>query len=182
MINPHGGKLIDRVVSERKRDKILKEYKELPQLSITNETIEDLNNISHGVFSPLKGFMGEADVDSIIKNDRLANGLPWTIPITLDISKEIADKIPTGEEIALINGDQVLGILHIEEKFTYKKKEVAQSVFQTLDMEHPGVANVMNSHDTPVSGKIDLINTDIKQYKDHTFYPKETRKLFKEKK
>ena len=69
--------------------KILKEYKELPQLSITNETIEDLNNISHGVFSPLKGFMGEADVDSIIKNDRLANGLPWTIPITLDISKEI---------------------------------------------------------------------------------------------
>jgi sulfate adenylyltransferase len=182
MINPHGGKLIDRVVSERSREKILKEYTELSQLKITNETIEDLNNISHGVFSPLEGFMGNEDIDSIIKSDRLANGLPWTIPITLDVSKESADKISEGEEIALINGNQVLGILHLEEIFPYKKKEVAQSVFQTLDKKHPGVAQVMDSHDTLISGKINLISTEIKQYKEHTFYPKETREIFKEKK
>jgi len=183
MINPHGGKLIDRVVSEKRREKILKEYKELPQLKISSETIEDINNISHGVFSPLKGFMGEEDVDSIIKNDRLANNLPWTIPITLDVSKKVADQFSNGEEIGLINGEQEIhAILHLQEKFPYKKKEVAQSVFQTLDKEHPGVTNVMNSQDILFSGKIELINTEIKQYKELTFYPKETRKAFKDKK
>ncbi len=181
MIKPHGGKLIDRVVSEKKREEILAEYKELPKLSISDESIEDLNNISHGVFSPLTGFMGEEDVDSIIKNDRLANGLPWTIPITLDIAKEEAAKYTEGEEIALINGNQVLGVLHLEQKYPYKKKEIAQSVFQTLDMEHPGVANVMNAHDVLLAGDIELINTDIKQYKEYTFYPKETREIFEKK-
>ncbi|MHA1586876.1 MAG: sulfate adenylyltransferase, partial [Candidatus Heimdallarchaeota archaeon] len=182
MINPHGGKLIDRVVSEKKREKILGEYKELPQLKISNETIEDISNISHGVFSPLKGFMGEEDVESIIKNDRLANNLPWTIPITLDVSKKVADQYSEGEEIAVINGEQeIIAILHLEEKFPYKKKEVAESVFQTLDMEHPGVTNVMNSQDILLSGEVDLINTDIKQFKEYTFYPKETRKIFQEK-
>jgi len=181
MINPHGGKLINRVVSEKKREKILSEYKELPQLTITDETSEDLNNISHGVFSPLTGFMGEEDIDSIIKNDRLANGLPWTIPITLDIAKEAATKYSIGEEIVLINGDQVLGVLQLKEIFPNKKKEIAQSVFQTLDMEHPGVANVMNSKDTLLAGDIELINTDVKQYNEYTFYPKETREIFKKK-
>lgn len=182
MIDAHGGKLINRVVSEQKREKVLKEYKEMVQLTIDDEVAEDISNISRGVFSPIEGFMGENDVNSIIKNDRLTNDLPWTIPITFDVTEEVAKKYNTGDEIALINGEQeIIGILHLEEKFAYKKKEVAQSVFQTLDNEHPGVAKVMSSEDMLFAGKVELVNTDVKRFKDYTYYPAETRELFKKK-
>ncbi|MHA1211480.1 MAG: sulfate adenylyltransferase [Candidatus Heimdallarchaeota archaeon] len=182
MIKPHGGKLINRVVTEQKRATILKEYKEMIQLKIDNEVVEDINNIARGVFSPLEGFMGENDVNSIIKKDRLANDLPWTIPITFDVTDEDAKKYNTGDEIALINGqEELIGVLHLEEKFAHKKKEIAQSSFQTLDMEHPGVAKVMSTEDTLFAGKVDLVNIDIKQYKEYTHYPVETREIFKKK-
>ncbi|HUT80404.1 MAG TPA: sulfate adenylyltransferase [Candidatus Bathyarchaeia archaeon] len=181
MIPAHGGKLINKIVSENKRERILNEYKEMVSLEINDEVVEDVNNISYGVFSPLEGFMGEADVDSIIKNDRMVNDLPWTIPITFDVSKETAEKYKIGDEIALLNGDQeIIGVFQLEEKFPYKKKEIAQSVFQTLDNNHPGVAKVMNSNDTLLAGKIDLVNTIIKEFKEYTKYPAETREMFKQ--
>ena len=182
LIRPHGGKLINRVISsKRKKERLLSESREMPYLKASNETIEDINNIAHGVFSPLKGFMGENEVESIIKFDRLPNDIPWTIPITLDVSEEIADQFSEGDDIAVFNGNsEVFAVLHLEEKFPYKKREVAQSVFQTLDMEHPGVANVMQANDILLSGKISLLNTEIKQFKEFTFYPEETRRMFKE--
>ena len=118
MIKPHGGKLINRVLSENKRDKILTEFQEMAQLKVNNEVVEDLFNISHGVFSPLEGFMGEEDVESILKNDRLTNDLPWTIPITFDVSAETAKKYSTGDTIALVNGEQIYGLLHLEQIFS----------------------------------------------------------------
>ncbi|MGC9779947.1 MAG: sulfate adenylyltransferase [Candidatus Heimdallarchaeota archaeon] len=180
MIKPHGGKLINRVLPDNKKEKILNEYQEMAQLKVNNEVVEDLFNISHGVFSPLEGFMGEEDVESIIKNDRLANDLPWTIPITFDVSSETAKKYSIGDEIALINDDQVIGVLHLDQIYHYKKKTIAERIFQTLDNEHPGVAKVMSSNEKLFAGKIDLVNTAVKQYKEFTKYPSETRQIFKE--
>lgn len=180
MIKPHGGKLINQIVTDKKKDKILAEYKEMVQLKINTEVIEDINNISHGVFSPIEGFMGQDDVHSIISTDRLANDIPWTIPITLDVSKEQAKNLSEGDEIALINGKEIIGLLHLEEKFTFNKEAVAQSVYQTLDLNHPGVAKTLNSNDILLSGKVQAVNTVINQYKEYTFYPEETRAIFKE--
>ncbi len=182
MIQPHGGNLINRVVSDKKKEQVLNEYKEMVSLNINEEIIEDVNNISYGVFSPLEGFMGEADIDSIIKNDRMANDLPWTIPITLDISEDVAKKYNIGDEIALVSDDnEIIGVLHLEEKFVHKKKEISQSVFQTLDNNHPGVAKVMGSNNILFAGKVDLVNTVIKEFKEYTHYPAETREMFKQK-
>jgi sulfate adenylyltransferase len=181
MIKPHGGKLVNRVVTDKKKTKILSEYKEMVQLKISNEVIEDVNNISQGVFSPIEGFMGQDDVHSIISTDRLANDLPWTIPVTLDITAEEAKNLSEGDDIALINGKEMIGILHLEEIFNFNKKAVAESVYQTLDKDHPGVAKTLNSNDVLLAGKVEAVNTVINQYKEHTFYPHETREMFQKK-
>jgi sulfate adenylyltransferase len=151
----------------------------MQQLKISKEIIEDVNNISHGVFSPIEGFMGQDDVHSIISTDRLANDIPWTIPITLDVSPETANNYTEGDLIALVNGSEVIGILQLEEKFPFNKKAVAQSVYQTLDLDHPGVAKTLNSGDVLLSGKVEAVNTVIQQYKEFTYYPQQTRELFK---
>ena len=169
-------------MDETQKEKYLAEYKEMPQLKIDAETIEEIQNIAKGVLSPLEGFMVEEDVSSIIKNDRLANDLPWTIPITFDISPEDADNYSEGDEIALINqnSDEFVGVLNLEEKYPYEKKAVAESVFQTLDEEHPGVRQVMNSEDMLLGGKIMAVPRVIKKFGDYSLYPKETRKIFGE--
>ncbi|NHJ46438.1 MAG: sulfate adenylyltransferase [Asgard group archaeon] len=181
MINPHGGKLINRLVTKKKRSKIISEFTEMQQLKINNEIIEDVNNISHGVFSPIEGFMGQDDVHSIISTDRLANDIPWTIPITLDVSAETAKNYSEGDLIALVNGKEVIGIMQLEEKFPFNKKAVAQSVYQTLDVEHPGVAKTLKSEEVLLSGKVEAVNTVIQDFAEHTFYPQETRAMFEKK-
>lgn len=182
MIKPHGGKLVNRVVSEETKAKYEAEYKEMPQLVLNDELIEDVQNIAQGVFSPLEGFMGEADVNAIIKNDRLANDLAWTMAITLDVSDESAAKYSEGDEIALVDAqNQLIGIMNLEEKFTHNKKAIAEKAFQTLDMEHPGVAKILNSKNTLLGGKIQAMPMPISDYQDYTFYPAQTRKIFEEK-
>ena len=181
MVNPHGGKLINRVLSDKRREKIKNDFSKMPQLPINEEVVEDVNNIAYGVFSPIEGFMLQDDVLSIIKSDRLTSNLPWTVPIVLDVSNDIAKKFSVGDEIALTNGNEVIAVLNLEQKYKYDKKSIAQSVFQTLDSNHPGVTKVMESNDTLLGGKIGLVNTIIKDFKEYTFYPQETRALFKEK-
>ncbi|MFW9923754.1 MAG: sulfate adenylyltransferase [Candidatus Thorarchaeota archaeon] len=179
MIKAHGGKLINRIITDEKKEGLIEEAKKMPQLQVNDEVVEDLNNIGHGVFSPLEGFMLEEDVLSIIKNDRMANDLPWTIPITFDLPENTANKLKEGEDIALFNGDnELVGILHLEQIYHYDKKAVAQSAFQTLDMAHPGVQKVLSSNDILLGGKIDLLNTTIKEYSKYTYYPAQTREIF----
>ena len=182
MIKPHGNKLIDKVLPESKRNQIESESKEMLHLKVNNEVIEDLYNIAHGVFSPLEGFMFEEDVQSIIKNDRMANDLPWTMPITFDVNEETAKKFSVGDDIALSNGDgRVIAVLHLEQIFEHNKKAIAENSFQTLDTAHPGVEKVLTSNDKLFAGKIDLVNTIIKDFEEFTYYPKQTREIFKEK-
>ena len=181
MISPHGNKLTNKILPDVRRSKIEAEFQDLQKLQVNNEVIEDLYNIAHGVFSPLEGFMVEEDVQSIIKNDRLANDLPWTMPITFDVTEETAKSYKAGDEVALTNGDgKVIAILHLEQIFDHNKKAVAESAFQTLDTAHPGVEKVLKSNDKLFAGKIDLVNTIIEDFEQYTFYPEQTRALFKE--
>ena len=165
MIKPHGNKLIDKVLAENKRSQIESESKDMLQLQVNNEVIEDLYNIAHGVFSPLEGFMVEEDVQSIIKNDRMANDLPWTMPITFDVNEATAKKFSEGDDIALSNDDgKVIAILHLEQIYAHNKKAIAENSFQTLDTAHPGVEKVLNANDKLFAGKIDLVNTITVSY------------------
>ncbi|RLG80037.1 MAG: sulfate adenylyltransferase, partial [Thermoprotei archaeon] len=80
---PHGGKLINRIVSGKRREFLLGEVKELPKIQISYERVIDLMDIAHGVFSPLEGFLLQEDYLHVLYDMRLSNDIPWTIPIVL---------------------------------------------------------------------------------------------------
>lgn len=182
MPRPHGGKLIDRVLDKKTREKALGEAEELPKIEVSSELSKDIENIAYGIFSPLEGFLGKEDYSSVLHNKRLANDLPWTIPILLDVSKDEAAELTAGDDAALVaKSGQRIAILHVEEKYEFDRKELAKQVFKTTDVLHPGVAKTFRMKDFLLGGKIDLVNASSDAFFRYRLKPAETRVLFREK-
>lgn len=179
-IDPHGGKLIQRELSGKDRVEYLEKCKSLSSLTISKWNISDLEMISNGAFSPLVGFMGKEDYRSVIKDMHLANGLPWTIPITLPVTKEEASRLNIGDEVALYSDDgELAGIIQVEETFEYDKLEEAKLVYKTDDPNHPGVKKLFGQGDIYVAGPIYLINgSSHEPFGEFHMSPSETRKMF----
>jgi len=179
---PHGGRLISRVIEGKRKESLLQELRELTKVKVNDDTAVDLVNIARGVFSPLEGFMLQEEFLSVLYDMRLPNDLPWTIPIVLDVAPDEIIDISEGDTIALVYKDgSPLALLHVEEVYGFDKKEFAEKVFKTTDINHPGVAKVYNMKELLVGGKIDLLNEPPNPYYKYTLYPMETRILFKEK-
>ncbi|HET7579659.1 MAG TPA: sulfate adenylyltransferase, partial [Bacillales bacterium] len=104
-IEPHGGKLVERELKGKKKNKYLKKAKSMPSLTLSKWSISDVELIAIGGFSPLTGFMGKEDYLSVLDNLRLANGLVWSLPVTLPATEEEADKLNIGDEVALKGED-----------------------------------------------------------------------------
>jgi len=182
MIQPHGGKLVERVLKGAKKDKALERAKRLPRLKLDSESVSDVENIATGVYSPLEGFLGEKDFRNVLNQMRLADDLPWTVPIVLDVDKATAEGLKPGSEVLLVSEeDRPVAILNLEEKYGYDKAEFAQKVFGTTDRAHPGVAKVMGMKDVLLAGTIDLIELAPTPFDRWKLSPRETRILFKEK-
>ena len=177
MSKPHGGKLINRLVKKESPD-----VAELPKFEINTDLSEDVLNISKGVFSPLEGFLYDNDLESVVKEKRLADDTPWTIPILLDFDKQDLKEIKEGDTILLTNKENgLLAQLNIDEIYTYDKKTLAQAIYHTKDTDHPGVATVYNMKQLLIGGKITLLDCKIRQFDNYNLSPRETRFLFKEK-
>ncbi len=177
MPKPHGGKLINREINKKPSD-----LSELPTFEINTNLSEDLLNISHGIFSPLEGFLCNNDLKNVLTEKRLENDTPWTIPILLDLNKQDIKEVQEGDSILLFNKDNgVKAILDIAEIFSYNKKTLAQSIYGTQDSNHPGVANVNNMKELLMGGKISVIESKTRNFDEYNLSPKETRFLFKEK-
>jgi len=177
MIQPHGGKLIDRNIKNKKPD-----TSKLPKFEINTNIAEDILNISNGVFSPLQGFLCRNDLENVLKEKRLENDIAWTIPILLDFDKQEIQNIKEGDSILLTNNETgVESLMDLEEIYSFDKKTLAQTVYKTDDIKHPGVANVYNMKEKIIGGKITLIGSKIREFDKYNLSPKETRFLFKEK-
>jgi sulfate adenylyltransferase len=169
---PHGNKLIDRfVVSDKKN------MQDMYTLQVSNELRNDIENIADGIFSPLEGFVGEGDFQSIVKRGRLNNGLAWTVPIILDTDEQEARKMKDAGEIALAtDSKEKFAILHVEEVYSFDKIASAKSIYQTDDIKHPGVEKIINMKDRLVGGKVDVIKrierSPLRKYR---MTPAETR-------
>ncbi len=182
MIQPHGGRLIERVLSGPAREAALERAKSMPRLKLDAESVSDVENLATGVYSPLEGFLGEKDFRNVLAHMRLANDLPWTIPIVLDVDRAAADGLKIGTEVALVNdADEPVAILSLEEKYGYDKTEMSEKVFGTTDPAHPGVAQVMGMKDVLLAGKVDLVTMAPTPFDRWKLSPKETRVLFKTK-
>jgi len=174
MPRPHGGKLVNRFI-----EKATPDMEELPTFEINTNLAEDIQNIANGVFSPLEGFLNNNDLENVVKEKRLEDDTPWTIPILLDFDKQ---DIKEGETVLLTNTENgVLASLDIDEIYQYDKETLAQAVYRTNDTSHPGVANVYNMKQFLVGGKITLLESKKRKFDEYNLSPKETRILFKEK-
>jgi sulfate adenylyltransferase len=182
MIPPHGGKLVERILEGTAKEKALRKAPFLPVLKIDDESVSDVENIATGVFSPLEGLMGKADYQNVLHQMSLANDLPWTIPILLDVRREEAKKLEEGQDVLLatLNGKPV-AILHLEEKYEYDKEEMAEKVFGTKDPAHPGVAKVGRMKDILLAGPVDLLEVTPTPFDRYKLSPRETHILFQKK-
>ena len=177
MPEPHGGRLINRVVGEGK-DRA-EEVKRLPQIVLTTELAKEVQNIAYGVFSPLEGFLTRDDYVSVLNKRRLTTGVPWTIPIVFDIPRD--SEMKEGNDAALVQEGRPVAIIHVEDIYRYDKEELAQKVFGTTDPGHPGVAKVYSMKEFLLGGKIDLINEPKIPFAEYYLRPHDTRLLFEEK-
>lgn len=181
MPKPHGGKLIDRILKDKERDKSLNKVSDIPKIFLNREQLSDTENIAKGVYSPLEGFLCSDNYQNVLYEKRLKDDTAWTIPIILDISKEKALEISNKDEAVLIFNNKDVAIINIEEIYNYDKKELAKNVYQTLDEKHPGVLKVFNMKEYLLGGKIGLINEYENPFPKYNLRPMETRILFKEK-
>ena len=182
MIQPHGGKLIDRVLKGQLKDDLLARARNLHGLTMDSELVSDVENIATGVYSPLEGFMGSGDFRSVLNGMRLQNDIPWTIPIVLDADRDTAGGLKTGEEILLKAGDgRPVAVMRLDEKYGFDKIEAAEKIFGTSDPAHPGVARVMGMKDILLAGPVDLVEVAATPFDRWKLSPKETRVLFREK-
>ncbi|MEA2053859.1 MAG: sulfate adenylyltransferase [Candidatus Thermoplasmatota archaeon] len=171
MQQPHGGKLIHRI--EKNKD-----VSDWEKIHVSNNVAKDIENIAHGVFSPLEGFLCENEYEDVLFHKRLPTDVPWTIPILLDMEEK---KYKEGDEVLLESENGMLAAFEIEDIYTYDKKEAAQQVFKTIDAEHPGVKKLCEMGDFLLGGKIALVRDGKSPFENYALSPMETRILFKEK-
>jgi sulfate adenylyltransferase len=182
-IEAHGGSLINRVLEGSEREKWVSKADSLKSITASFRVITDLELISNGAMSPLEGFMKKDDYESVVGSMRLANGLPWSLPVKLPVSTEEALEFQDGDDLVLRDeAGNVLAILHLEEKYSYDKKKEAELVYKTTDEAHPGVAVVYEQGDVLLGGKISLINhiKDV-EFPERRLTPRQTRDYFNEK-
>lgn len=181
-IPPHGGTLVNRELHGVLREAVLERIYAMPRITLSPTAVSDLELIGTGVFSPLAGFMTRRDYESVVRDMRLANGLVWSIPITLAVERERADALREGQEIALEEpGGNILGLLVLEEKFEYDKELEARMVYRTTEEAHPGVARLYAQGDVLLGGPIYLLNRPSERtFPDFRFDPAQTRRMFAE--
>jgi sulfate adenylyltransferase len=180
---PHGGVLIDRVLTGSEREAALERAASLPPVTIGSVAMSDLELIGNGAFSPLTGFMGEADYRSVVDSMRLANGLPWPIPVTLAVDSGTADGLSIGSEVALVDeSGRLVAILQLAEMYRYDRQHEAQQVFRTTDEAHPAVARIYASGEVYLAGDVIVLDGPADPpFPTHRRTPAETRAIFAEK-
>lgn len=177
MIEPHGGELVDRVVSDAHTESLRRDVEDGPHIRLDGSRYQEIINIATGRFSPITGFLARNDFLKVVHDLTLEDGTVWPLPVILDVDAETATELSPSENAGLLDSDgELIGVIDITEIYKYNKGETAKNVFGTTDREHPGVANLYDRDDFLVGGPIKLFEEH--RYNDHDLLPKESRVLF----
>ncbi|MDH3612632.1 MAG: sulfate adenylyltransferase [Gammaproteobacteria bacterium] len=186
LVPPHGvDSLKPLLLPEVERAEEAQRATRLRQVPLSSREVSDLFMLGMGAYTPLDGFMGEADWRGCCDHMKLADGLFWPIPITLSCAQELGDGIDIGEDVALVDGEtgEALGILTVEEKYVIDREFECSQVFRTTDRAHPGVGKVMSQGPVNLGGPVRTLSEGHfpETYPGLYFRPAETRALFLEK-
>ena len=161
LVAPHGGRgLRPLLLEEPQRSEARKRAATLPRLRVSSREKGDLIMLGIGGFTPLEGFMGEADWRGVCDRMQTAQGLFWPIPITLSTDAATADPLGAGAEVALIDPDDgsLLAIMKVAEKYRIDKAHECNAVFRTTDAAHPGVQMVMQQGEVNLGGSVQVLS------------------------
>jgi sulfate adenylyltransferase len=161
LIAPHGGGLLKPLMVDTViRGETMKRVRTLKSIPISSREVSDLLMLGMGAYTPLEGFMGYDDWRGSVTEMKLIGGVFWPIPITLSVSRSMADGLAGGEEVALTNGDtsELLGVLTVREKYAIDRDLECKYVFGTTDPKHPGVEKVMRQGEVNLSGPVTVLS------------------------
>ena len=182
-IAPHGGKLKELLVDENKAKELKEEAIYLPSWDLTQRQLWDIELLLNGAFSPLEGFMGKADYQSVCEKMRLSDGTLWPIPITLDVTEEFAESISEGQRIVLRHPEgMVLAVMTVTDIWVPDRAAEAEAIFGTQNKEHPGVFALLHqANPVYIGGRLEGLELPPH----HTFRhlrhtPRELREKFRE--
>ena len=180
LITPHGGKLVNRILSPEAAKDATSSAGSLPSITLSAREQGDLEMIAIGAFSPLNGFMGRKDFASVCKDMRLADGTVWPIPVTLSPADDVAAKVKEGQKVALKGDDgRLLGVMTVQEKYPHDKALEVPNVYKTEDDAHPGVAIIRKQGNTCLAGPIDVITPNpAPEFPEYRLPPAKTREAF----
>jgi sulfate adenylyltransferase len=179
---PHGGTLVN-LLADSERCKLLKDISlKLPDITLNERQLCDLELLATGVFSPLKGFMVRSDYESVLDRMRLQNNMLWPIPVCLDITNTKASTIEAGQSVTLRDPEGfLLAIMHIEDFWEIEREKESLKIYGTLDQTHPGVNYLFNkSGDYYIGGKLEVLNLPIHfDFKQMRMAPEEVTTIYK---
>ncbi|MFM9817550.1 UNVERIFIED_CONTAM: bifunctional sulfate adenylyltransferase/adenylylsulfate kinase [Spiribacter pallidus] len=159
LIPPYGGTLKDLRLDATAADEARGRALELPGWDLTERQLCDLELLANGGFSPLDGFMNQADYERVVTDMRLADGTLWPMPITLDVSEAFAGRLATGDQVVLRDPEGVaLAILTVSDIWRPDRAAEAEAVFGTRDTAHPGAAYLLQrSHPVYLGGRVEAL-------------------------
>lgn len=172
---------VNLIVSEEQQEVLKKLSASMPDIILNDRQICDFELLATGVFSPLTGFMGQIDYESVLDRMRLESGELWPVPICLDIPANLAATLETGQSVTLRDPEGfLLGIMDVQDIWALDMEKEALAIYNTLDKKHPGVDYLFNrSGKYYVGGKIQVlslpIHSDFKQIRNT---PAEVRNIF----
>jgi sulfate adenylyltransferase len=170
LIRPHGGHLVNRL-GERPDG-----VEGLERLTLTSREVSDLEMIATGGLSPLEGFMSRDDYERVVDEMRLANDLPWALPVCLAV-----DAAPQGDHVALADeSGRLLAVLDVDDVYVYVKDREAERCFRTTDVEHPGVARLYAQQPLYAAGRVTVFDRVPPAFPELAMDPAETRGTFAE--
>ena len=186
LVAPHGGgELKSLLIPEIERADELKRAETLKQVPMTSRETSDVLMMAMAAYTPLEGFMGEADWQGVCADMNLSNGTFWPIPITLSATQGLADSIGAEEEVALVDDDsgEIMAVMEVREKYSIDKVFECQHVYHTTDGEHPGVDKVMQQGPVNLGGPVRVLSEGDYPAKYAGLYLRaaESRALFAEK-
>ncbi len=178
MNEPYGGKLINRFIDP----KDLNVKRSDLEIVLNEDQVSEVRNIATGLYSPLEGYMNQDDFESVLEKGKLANGLNWTVPIFMPLTKTEWDKVKPGSHLVLkmLQGKKKIeiGLLHVTDKYKFSPEKYSKKVYGTMDKEHPGVAMIYKTSPYVVGGEIWISGTFGIDYPGYEFTPAQTRAEF----
>ncbi|HET6592312.1 MAG TPA: sulfate adenylyltransferase [Xanthomonadales bacterium] len=185
LVEPHGGNGLKALLAPRtERAEELERASKLTKVPMTSREVSDLLMLAMGAYTPLEGFMSEADWRGSCLDMKLENGVFWPIPITLSCDRELSKHIHVEEEVALVSGesDEILAIMEVTGKYRPDRALECEHVYRTTDMAHPGVQKVMAQGEVNLAGRVSCLSEGQypEQFPGLSLRPAEARAKFLE--